>query len=268
MATAVEHPVSEKSWPEAGADAPTARPAAPQLVVPGSTVNESFVKVAFVVDVVVDAVVLVVLAVVPVVLAVVPVVLVVLAVVPVVLAVVPVVLVVLVVLAVVPVVVLVVTSMVVVVVPPGQMQPGWHSSIAPPGELGGQLRLPGGSHCSPGSRNPLPQLDTIVVLVVVETGVLVVVLLAEVAEVVVVGGEVVVVATPQVTSPRRHAARTPDRHCPRCGLPGGPHVASICGRQAFALQLSPVSSSPWLSADFVAADAEHVDDEQASQQLD
>jgi hypothetical protein len=121
----------------------------------------------------------------------------------------------------------------------------------------------------------LPQLDTIVVLVVVETGVLVVVLLAEVAEVVVVagddvvvvGGEVVVVATPHVTSPRRHAAMTPDRHCPRCGLPGGPHVASICGRQASALQLSPVSSSPWSSADFAAV-AEHVDDEQASQQLD
>jgi hypothetical protein len=115
-------------------------------------VNASFVRLAIVVDVVVDPVVLVVLGVVPVVL--------------VVLAVVPV-------LAVVLVVVLVVPGMV-VVVGPGQTQPGWHCSIAPPGELGGQLRLPGGSHSSPGSRNPLPQLDTIVELVVVETGVLVV----------------------------------------------------------------------------------------------
>src|SRR5689334_1240169 len=37
---AAEHAVSEKRWPDCGADAPVDRPAAPQLAVPGTTVNE------------------------------------------------------------------------------------------------------------------------------------------------------------------------------------------------------------------------------------
>ena len=119
--------MSEKSWPDVGAAAPLAvRPAGPQLVVPGDTVNASFVKVvAIVVDVVADPVVLLVLAVLPVALVVV-------AVVPVVLAVVPVVLgVVLVLVVVVPAtVVVVVPATVVVVVLPAQGVPwGMQTSV-------------------------------------------------------------------------------------------------------------------------------------------
>src|SRR5690242_14093705 len=73
------------------------------------------------------------------------------------------------------VVVVVAGAVVVVVVPPGQTQPGWHWSIAPPGDGGGQLRLPGGSHCSPGSRIALPHEVGIVLVVVVLTTVVVVV---------------------------------------------------------------------------------------------
>jgi len=57
-------------------------------------------------------------------------------------------------------VVLVVAMVVLVVVvatPPGQVQSARQSSMAPPGELGGHVALPGGSHCSPGSMNELPQ---------------------------------------------------------------------------------------------------------------
>jgi hypothetical protein len=58
-------------------------------------------------------------------------------------------------------VVLVVAIVLVVVVatPPGQVQSARQSSMAPPGDVGGHVGLPGGSHCSPGSRNELPHDD-------------------------------------------------------------------------------------------------------------
>src|SRR3989442_15931215 len=45
----------------------------------------------------------------------------------------------------------------------GQTQPAWHARFSPPGLMGGQVRLPGGSHCSPRSRCPLPQTAGVVV---------------------------------------------------------------------------------------------------------
>src|SRR6185295_5663542 len=97
---------------------------------------------------------------------------------------------------------------VVVVGPPGQTQPGWHSSNAPPGELGsGQFRLPGGSHCSPGSTVPLPQDGGVVVLVVVD------------AVAVVVVAVIVVVGSPGQTQPGRQSSSAPP------GELGSGHVA-------------------------------------------
>jgi hypothetical protein len=64
-------------------------------------------------------------------------------------------------------VVLVVGVVVLVVVgTPGHTQPGWHSSNAPPGKLGGQVKLPGGSQPSPASTMPLPHTGPPVVVVV------------------------------------------------------------------------------------------------------
>jgi hypothetical protein len=57
-------------------------------------------------------------------------------------------------------VVLVVARVLVVVgTPPGHVQSARQSSMAPPGDAGGHVGLPGGSHCSPGSRNELPHDD-------------------------------------------------------------------------------------------------------------
>jgi hypothetical protein len=65
-------------------------------------------------------------------------------------------------------VVVVVSGAVVVVVTMfAQMQPSRHVVKAPPGESGGQVSLPGGSHCSPSSRVPLPHAGGVVVVVVV-----------------------------------------------------------------------------------------------------
>jgi hypothetical protein len=46
--------------------------------------------------------------------------------------------------------------LVVVGTPPGHVQSARQSSMAPPGDAGGHVGLPGGSHCSPGSMNELP----------------------------------------------------------------------------------------------------------------
>jgi hypothetical protein len=112
------------------------------------------------------------------------------------------------------VVVVVVTGVVVVVAPPGQTQPGWHSSSAPLGELGsGHVMLPGGSHCSPGSGVPLPQLGAPVVVVVVVTGV------------------VVVVAPPGQTQPGWHSRSAPlgELGSGHVRLPGGSHCSPGSG---------------------------------------
>src|SRR5437879_5816161 len=101
--------------------------------------------------------------------------------------------------------------------------------MAPPGELGGHMRLPGGSHCSPGSTIPLPHTGPGTVLVVVP-GADVVVVTVGCVVVVTSGLVVVVVASPHTILPSLHAASTLDRHCPRWGVPGGPQVAWICGR--------------------------------------
>jgi hypothetical protein len=55
-------------------------------------------------------------------------------------------------------VVLVVAMVLVVVVatPPGHVQSARQSSMAPPGDVGGHVALPGGSQSSPGSRNEFP----------------------------------------------------------------------------------------------------------------
>jgi hypothetical protein len=106
------------------------------------------------------------------------------------------------------VVVVLVACVVVVVVAPGQTQPGWHSSIAPPGELGGQVRLPGGSHCSPGSTLPSPHAGAIVVVVVVVTVV------------------VVVVVAPGHTQPGWHSSMAPPGELGgQVRLPGGSHCS-------------------------------------------
>ena len=53
---------------------------------------------------------------------------------------------------------------VVVVGTPGHVQSGRQSRLAPPADDGGHVGLPGGSHCSPGSRNELPHDDGRLVL--------------------------------------------------------------------------------------------------------
>jgi hypothetical protein len=74
----------------------------------------------------------------------------------------------------------------------GQTHPSRQSSIAPPGDPGGQVALPGGSHSSPASTNPFPQTGACVVVVV--DVVLVAVVELVVATVVGVVVEVVVVS--------------------------------------------------------------------------
>jgi hypothetical protein len=105
-------------------------------------------------------------------------------------------------------VVLVVAMVVLVVVvatPPGQVQSARQSRLAPPGELGGHVALPGGSHCSPGSRNELPHEDGRLVLDedddedVVVTVTVVVVWAGLVVDV--VAGTVVVVVPPPQSGP-------------------------------------------------------------------
>src|SRR5213076_1142063 len=54
------------------------------------------------------------------------------------------------------------------------VQSSWHSRLMWPGPRAGQVRLQGGSHCSPGSMMPLPQSEATVVVVVVPTTVVVV----------------------------------------------------------------------------------------------
>jgi len=206
--------VSESICPESGAVGGETRPPLPQLDVPGSVVKTSFVNDAGCVVVVVAAEVVVVVpgTVVDVVAG------------AVVVDVVPTM-----------VVVVVVAPTVVVVVPPGQMQPGWHSSIAPPGDEGGHVRLPGGSHCSPGSSMPFPHDGVGTVVVVVEAPVVVVeentvVVVVPAAVVVVVDGGaavVVVVPAPQTMSPLSQAAITPFQHGSQSRPPGEPHWAVI-----------------------------------------
>jgi hypothetical protein len=71
-------------------------------------------------------------------------------------------------------VVVVVSGAVVVVVTMfAQRQPSRHAVNAPPGESGGQVSLPGGSHCSTPSTVPLPQTGDGAVVVVVVTVVVV-----------------------------------------------------------------------------------------------
>ena len=123
-------PTSESTVPDHGSAGSVVRPAGPQFAVPTVVVKESCVKPGPPVVVVVEDASVVVVVVPP-----------------------P------------PRVVVVVPGSVVVVVDdaPGQTQPAWHSSVAPLGEPGGQVMLPGGSHSSPGSGWPFPQLSTIVV---------------------------------------------------------------------------------------------------------
>jgi hypothetical protein len=45
---------------------------------------------------------------------------------------------------------------------PGHVHAPLHAVNAPPALLGGQVRLPGGSHCSPGSVTPFPQSGAVV----------------------------------------------------------------------------------------------------------
>src|SRR5262249_37728851 len=62
-----------------------------------------------------------------------------------------------------PMVVVVVVEVTVVVLP--HVQSGLQAVKAPPALDGGQVRLPGGSHCSPGSRVPFPHGGAVVVVV-------------------------------------------------------------------------------------------------------
>jgi hypothetical protein len=80
-----------------------------------------------------------------------------------------------VVVTVVPVTVVVEPAVVVVVVTAGHRQLKAHGTNAPAGEPGGQVMLPGGSQCSPGSITRLPHGDNVVVVVPVVVVVVVVV---------------------------------------------------------------------------------------------
>src|SRR5262249_38830410 len=68
----------------------------------------------------------------------------------------------------------------------GQLHPASHARFAPPGLMGGQVKLPGGSHCSAASRCPLPQTGGVVTVVVVVPGVLLVLVVVVVIVVVLV----------------------------------------------------------------------------------
>jgi hypothetical protein len=108
-------------------------------------------------------------------------------------------------------VVLVVELVDVVVGTPGQEQSAAHSVKAPPGLVGGQVRLPGGSHCSPGSGMLLPQSGAVV-------------------EVVEVDDVVVVVGTPGQEQSAAHSVKAPPGLVGgHVRLPGGSHCSPGSG---------------------------------------
>ena len=133
------------------------------------------------------------------------------------------------------VVLVVVVLLAVVVVGTGQVQPAWQMS-APPALP--QVALPGGSHCSPPSRSPLPHTGPAVVLVELDVVAVVVVAVVDVdgrvvlvavvdvdgrvVLVVVVLLAVVVVAAGQVQSPWQRSAPPA---LPQVALPGGSHCS-------------------------------------------